>query len=48
MYIHWDTTQSLKENEIMPLATTWTGLEGIRPSETAHAEKTNSIFLSKH
>ena len=48
MYIHWDTTQSLKENEIMPLATTRTGLEGIRTSETAHAEKTNSTFLSKH
>ena len=47
IYIHTHTYYSaIKKNELLPLATTWMGLEGIVLGEISHTEKDKYSILS--
>ena len=45
-YIQWNTTQTLKRNEILPLEATWIDLEGVMLSELSWMEKDNCYMIS--
>ena len=46
MCIQWSTTQSLKNNEILPFAATWMNLEGIILSGISKKDKYSMISLT--
>ena len=46
IYIKWTITCPLKKNKILPFATAWMDLEGIRLSEIRQSEKDKCHMIS--
>ena len=46
IFIQWNITQSLKKNEIMPLAATWMDLETVTLSEISQTGKDEYHMIS--